>query len=277
MKKQILRIRTESLWIKAIFFLLITSLILTILISFFLIRANLGQVQYDVKKVLETKNFVTFKEFADNLSDKEKGINSYWIYFRDLTTDFKEGVFFFEKSTPHRDNPSISSVDFFRVNLIVNEKSIVYYELRKTGIDLKSYYDPIEKYKDDEAFSNLKNSFKSLFHSDLNKDELFVTGFVYGEHCGFSGKNPIGRQQIEEWVANKNKVQLLNWLKSANTEKQVYAIDGLYQLKRVGIPLTDEELEIIKFVINKNGTMYVCSGCEHYYDEITKVTKKLKL
>jgi len=256
--------------------------VLTILIGLLWVGNILGQVQYDVKRVLETKNFVAFKEFADNLYDKEKGVNSHWICFRDLTTDFKEGVFFFEKSIPDKNNSSISSVYFFRVTLIVTEKNIVYYELseqknKKVGTSWKPYYDPIDKYKDDKAFSNLKNSFKSIFQTDLNESELFVTDFAYGKHCGFAGVNPIGRQQIEEWVTKKDKAQLLKWLKSANTEKQVYAIDGLFQLKKVGIILTDKELEIIKFVINKDGTMYVCSGCTHYYDEISSVTKKFKL
>jgi hypothetical protein len=254
--------------------------ILTILIGFFWTSSILGQVQYDVKKVLETKDFLVFKKFADNLSDKKKGIYSHWVCLRDLTTDFKEGVFCFRKEIPDKDNPSISSVYFFRVTLIATKKSIVYYELseeknKKVGKDWAPYYALIGKFKDDKAFSNLKNSFKSIFQTNLNENELFVTDFVYGEHCGIVGENPIGRQQIEKWVVKKDKAQLLKWLKSANTEKQVYAIDGLYQLKKVGIMLTDEELEIIKFVINKNGTMYVCSGCLHYHEEINSVTENL--
>ena len=103
--------------------------ILTILIGLLWASNIFGQVQYDVKKVLETKNFVAFKKFADNLSNKKKMINSHWECFRDLTTDFKEGVFLFENYIPNKDNPSISSVYSFRVTLVVTEKSIVYYDL----------------------------------------------------------------------------------------------------------------------------------------------------
>lgn len=184
----------------------------------------LGQVQNDVKKVLDTKNFVAFKKYADNITNGEKNIRSHWEYLRDLTPNFKEGVFIFEKSIPHKDNPKISSVYTFRVTLITTDKSIAYYELseeknKKVGNDWQPYYDPISEFKDEKLLGNFLNSFKSIFKSNMNFDDLFITDFVYGNHCGLGGLNPKGRQQIDEWVINKNKTELLKWLKSPNTEK----------------------------------------------------------
>lgn len=256
--------------------------ILTILIGLLWTSNLLGQVQNDVKKVLDTKDFVAFKKFADNLSNRDKKISSHWKCLRDLTTDFKEGVFIFEKSVSDNDNPAISSVYTFRVTIITTKTQITYYELseeknKKVGNDWEPYYDPIYNFKDEKQFDSLKNSFKSIFKSDLNESELFITDFVYGEHCGIAGVNPKGRQQIDEWVTNKNKTELLNWLKSTNTEKQIYAVDGLFQLKKTGTKFTEEELKMIKFVINKSGTMYVCSGCIHSQDDINSVTKEFKL
>ncbi|HEX8546817.1 MAG TPA: hypothetical protein VF691_07630, partial [Cytophagaceae bacterium] len=88
--------------------------------------------------------------------------------------------------------------------------------------------------------------------------------------------SPEGRQQVGKWVADKNKRELLKWLKSANTEKQIYAVDGLYQLEKVGLKLSEEEKKILAFVVNKSGTMNVCFGCMHTKEEIVSVTRKFK-
>lgn len=255
--------------------------IISILIGLLWTSSLLGQVQNDVKKVLETKNFIAFKKYADNLSNIEKGINSHWECLRDLTTEFQEGVFIFEKSVPDKDNPAISSVYTFRVNIITTKTTIAYYELsekknKKVCYNWETYYETIDKFKDSKAFDNLKAAFKYIFQSDLNEDELFVIDFVYGSNCGFAGVNPKGRQLINNWVAEKNKAELLKWLKSTNTEKQLYAVDGLLQLKKSGVKLTDDEEKIINFICNKNGTMHICSGCMHSLQNIRSVTKNLK-
>jgi len=93
---------------------------------------------------------------------------------------------------------------------------------------------------------------------------------------GFAGVNPDGRQQIDQWVRNKNKNALLNWLKSTNTEKQIYAVDGLSQLKKLGVKIADEELLIMKFVTTKSGTIRVCSGCIYSPDDIGVATAELR-
>ena len=254
---------------------------ITILIGLLWTSTLLGQVQNDVKKVLAKKDFVAFKKYADNLSNRENNISSHWECLRDLTSEFQEGVFIFEKSVPDKDNPAVSSVYTFRVTIITTKTNIAYYELsekknKKVGNDWEPYYETIDNFKNDSAFSNFKSSFKNLYQLDLNEKELFVTDFVYGPHCGLVGTNPKGRQQIDEWVKAKNKTEILKWLKSPNTEKQVYAVDGLYQLKKAGVSLTKDEVKIINFVCNKNGTMYVCSGCIHSRQDIRSVTKEFK-
>lgn len=261
--------------------LLMNRQLITILIGLLWTNSLLGQVQNEVKKILETKDFVAFKKYADNLSNREKRISSHWESLRDLTTDFQEGVFIFEKSVPYKDNPAVSSVYTFKVNIITTKTTIAYYELsekknKKVGDNWESCYEPFDNFKDGKAFDNLKATFKGIFQSDLNENELFVIDFVYGSRCGFAGVNPKGRQQIDNWVAEKNKAELLKWLKSTNTEKQVYAVDGLLQLKKSGVKLTDEEVKIINFICSKNGTMYVCSGCIHNRQDISSVTKNVK-
>ncbi|MEI6349328.1 MAG: hypothetical protein WCP69_15390 [Bacteroidota bacterium] len=254
-------------------------LTLTILIGLIWTSTILGQIQNDVKKVLVTKDFVEFKKFADSLTNGDKRIYSNCECLRDLTFDFQEGVFFFEKWVPTLENPAIFSDYIFRVNIIATKTQIVYYELsekkyKKVFNKSESYYDLIDKFKDEKLFDSLKISFRNIFQKELNENELFVTDFVYGQYCDIEGAKPIGRKQIDKWIAFKNKKKLLNWLKSTNTEKQVYAVTGLFQLKKKGIKLTEKEMKIIKFVISKNGTISICLGCIYTNTNINSVTKK---
>lgn len=241
----------------------------------------LGQIQVDIKERLDSKDLVVFRKYTDDLSINDKRISSQWEYLRDLTSEFQEGVFVCEQSAPDKVNPAINSVRTFRVNIIATKTAITYYELsevkyKKNGNDWVPYYAPIAKFKDEKQFDRLSSSFKSTFKSDLNGNELFITDFVYGEHCGFAGINPEGRQQIDRWVKNKDKGELLNWLKSTNTEKQLYAADGLYQLQKLGIKITDEELLILKLVTTKKGTVNVCSGCIYSQGNISTVAAEFK-
>ena len=242
-----------------------------------------GQVQNEVKKVLATKDFIAFKTYTDNLSMKDKNVTSNWDNFRDLTTDFQEGTFIFSKYADDKNSSEIGFLRTFRVRLLATDKIIAYYELsemkyKKVGDDeWDPYYEFIEKYKDEKAFSKLSASFKEAYQADLNEKELFVTDFVYGEACGFSGTDPVGRRQVDKWVLEKNKPELLRWLKSTNTEKQVYAVDGLLQLRKRGMKLADNEMSVMKCIIKKRGTINACSGCTYYNGDIKIVAKNFNL
>ncbi|MBO9700998.1 MAG: hypothetical protein J7604_12365 [Sporocytophaga sp.] len=220
-----------------------------------------------------------FQKYTETLSIKKEGVRSHWECLRDLTNEFKEGVFIFEISIPAKDNPAIRTVQTFKVKIIATHKQIVFYELserknKKVDYEWEAYDASIERYKNDDKFNSLRNAFKTLFKVDINENELFIINYVYGEHCGFAGINPQGRQQIDDLVARKDKHELLKWLKSTNTEKQIYAVDGLYQISRLGVKFTDDELKMIKFVKGKKGTINSCSGCFHTQQLISSVTKQ---
>lgn len=250
--------------------------ILTLFIGLICSSSFFGQIHTDIKNVLATKDFVLFKKYAVN--DTNKGIMVRCEYLRDLTTDFKEGVFIFEKSAPYPYEDMVNSIRVwtYRVTIITTKEQIAYYELSEetyklVGDEYRVFYETIESFKSEKQFDSLKNSFKSIFKLVLNENELFNTEFVYGKNCADV------RQQIDEWVTTKNKTELLKWLNSTITEKQIYAVDGLYQLKKAGVKITNEELIILKFVRNKNGTFYHCSGSSSpIQTEIFTVTKEFE-
>ncbi|MES2516282.1 MAG: hypothetical protein V4580_19160 [Bacteroidota bacterium] len=252
--------------------------VLTLLATLLCIVSVIGQIQVEVNKILKTKNFTAFKKYADNLPSRSKQISAHWVVLRDLTPDYKEGVFYFEKSIPDKENTDVSSVYTFRLRLITSEKKILYYELsekknKKIAGHWEPYYETIDKFRNDSIYTIFQRSFQEIFRAEVNDRELFVDDFVYGLNCGNTGENPTGRKLINELVKYKDKKELLKWLQSTNTEKQVYAVDGLYQLKQTGLKLTVQELNMIKFVMGKKGTLYTCSGCIHMRQEINSVTK----
>ena len=96
---------------------------------FFISCFCFAQIQNDVSKILAKKNFQEFKSYSDKLSTKWKNSTSYWENLRDLTKGFQEGVFYFEQSVPHKDNPAISAVYTYRVNIIATTSTIIFYDL----------------------------------------------------------------------------------------------------------------------------------------------------
>ena len=240
-----------------------------------------GQLQNDVKESLSKKDFISFNSFADTLSNKKNNINCHWTIFRDLTADFKEGVLYITKTVPDIKNKGISSVYTYRVRLLTMDKTIIYYELsekrnKKVMKDWVPYYDSLDYYRNDSLFTLLRQSFFRSFDGELNEVELFVDNLVYGESCGIIGEDPNEKIIIDDLVALKNKVELFNWLKSTNFEKQIYGVDGLYQIKESGTTYTSEELKIIKNVLDKKGTIFHCRGCVHSRTDVRMVTYKFK-
>ncbi len=125
------------------------KLIAILLISAFLTNSTHAQIQNEVKKVLKTKDFVEFEKLSNNLTDRKKHLRSHWKYIRDLTFNFQEGVFFFTKSVPKKDNPSISSVYTYRVGIITTKTKIAFYELsekknKKVNNNRETYYEIID-------------------------------------------------------------------------------------------------------------------------------------
>lgn len=240
-----------------------------------------GQVQNDVKEVLSKKDFVSFNSFVDTFTSRENKITYYWTIFRDLTSDFKEGVFYINQSVPDIKSTGISSVYTYRVRLLINDNTIIYYDFgekknRKIKKEWISYYDTLAYYKNDSMFFLLQQSFMKSFDGELNESELFIDDFVYGEACGIIGSDPEGKVIIDQLVSEKNKEELYKLLKSTNFEKQIYALDGLWQLKEKGFTFTPEEIRIIRNVLNKRGTIFYCQGCPHSWENVIIATYKFK-
>jgi hypothetical protein len=237
--------------------------------------ARVIPIQDRVDSALLTKDFVSFKNFSDNLSKSEKGIQCYWEFLRELVSGYNEGIFYFEKD-------GFSSVSTFRITMLTTDSTIISFELseqlyRKIKDDeSEPYFEIKDQYKNDSLFALLQSSFKAVFGTELKESELFNESVVYGGHCGYGGIERPEMQELDKMVMKKDRKGLDEWLQSANVEKQVYAVDGLSQLKRKGELITPEEMRMIHAIKNKKGEIRTCSGCIYGNKKISEVVSDFR-
>lgn len=253
------------------------NIVSLIVISLSLSFKLFGQIQTEAKELLSRKDFDSFKAFTDTLGSKEKGITYQWTVYRDITKEFKEGVFYFIRNNPDT-NDVINTI---RVRMLIKGKTILYYELNGAknkirGNRFGSKYDTIAYYKNDSLFSSLKQTFFNTFNVKLNERELFIDTLIYGENCGLMRVIPRERVVIDSLVEIRNKGELFKLLTSSNFEKQLYAVDGLFKLKEYGAKFTNNELNLINYVLTKEGNIYSCNGCAVGFTDVKYLKNKFK-
>lgn len=263
-------------------YILAICLSLVVLTSLFLFYKFNFQNKDDVRSILGTKDFKELEAFIEKLTKEKRSPR--WIYLRDLTYEYQEGIFEYKEYEKNENGSITTSYDIFQIKLIVSGNKIIYYEYNiqknkkvkyewSDSFSWEPYYITIEQFKNDIEFKLLKEEFNNVFYSDLNESELFVTDYVYGENCGVAAVDSNERTQLNYFVTKKEKNSILKWLKSTNTEKQVYAVEGLLKLEKSGVNLNNTEVEIINYITHKKGTIRMCSGCTYFDIAISKLTK----
>ena len=247
---------------------------------------SFGQVKNELRDILLSKDFLKLKQYINNLpSDnyRKQGdrINSNWKYLRELTEGFQEGIYILEYSVPDVPNSGISTVYSFRVNIITTDSLIIFYDLaeeknKKVNNEWLPYYNSIATFTNDSMFSVLESKFIKTYGAPLNRNELFIDSIVIGHNCGMAGQDPTEEIQINKWASENNRIEIMKWLKSTNTEKQIYALEGFYKLKEKGVLLTEIEMKTVKNVMQKKGTALHCAGCLNMTYDILKLTAKFK-
>lgn len=235
-----------------------------------------GREIREVKKVLAKKDFIKYQDYFENSVGRMLTETIIANYRRDLVPEFQEGIYYFENTIPNKSNPGISGVYSFRVTYIRHNNNIIFYELGEKCYSKQNtvHFSCIEKYKDDLEFNKLKIKFKQTFNAELNENELFIEDIICGEYCGIVGSNPKEKVTINSYVVINDRQNLMKWLQSTNTEKQVYGVDGFYQLYLLGINPNKEEMRMINSVLSKRGSIKSCNGCEVGNYNISKVLSR---
>lgn len=240
---------------------LILLTIIVILVSILLYQKGFFNSE---KQNLGKTNFNSDPEFTESTK-------YYWKFWRNIVADFNEGVLFIDKFT---DDGHIFG---YRVDVIELHNRIAIFNLSSDNChgvcsqNINNRPRRIFSFCNKKLFWLLKQQFYHDFAARLNESELFANYIVYGDNCGIAPIDPPERIIIDNFVKTAAKDSLLKWLQSTNTEKQMYAVDGLLQLKNKGISLSEFELTLIHKVLSKKGTIYTCSGCDFNPDKIERI------
>ena len=91
---------------------------LLLILIFFTSLQSYAQFQNNLIKTLQTKDFITFKSFTDNLSKEDENIKSYWEVFRDIAPEYKEGVVEIQITYPDKKDSAFATVDTFKITTV---------------------------------------------------------------------------------------------------------------------------------------------------------------
>jgi len=215
---------------------------------------SLAQIEKQAYALLLKRDFPAFAKFAAQYKEKKDQVTIDTGYNRDIIPGFQEAIFYLEKSIAQKS----------RICIVRKENSIIYCRVECYAINSKSIHaqDSTYEFADTAKMNLLKVAFQKNIGMPLNEKELFIDSIYYGKECsGASKSNPPAQDTIYKWVANLNMDGLKSWLQSTNTEKQVYALQGLNSLAAKGKPIPAELRKIIQVILQKNGTMNYCIQC----------------
>jgi len=243
--------------------ILLTSIVILISILLSKKNVNIEQQHYGESR---------FKATSENVETNKY----YWKFWRNIVSDFNEGVLFIDEITADK------RIYGYRIDIITLHNKVVRFEL--STVDPAQFHDLDCNYHQRKqlSFCNkklywlLQQRFNHEFFAPFNESELFNDCIVYGDNCGLAPIDPPERIKIDRFVQKQSRDSLLKWIQSTNTEKQMYAVDGLLQLEQKGIALNSLELKLIQKVLSKKGTIYTCFGCIYNSDKIERIKESFK-
>lgn len=200
---------------------------------------------------------------------------------REIINDFFEQIIEFRVEIQDEENPAVYSVYTNKISLIkTKDGRIAFYKInRLENVKINEEWqkqDVVLQKDSSNLLRKLQSDFKNTYDQKLDFDELFETEIVYGSHCGIAGMEPEYRVKMNKLVESKDTTTLIKWLKSATIEIQLYAIDGILNLKKSGLKFDKSILELIELIENKEGEAYTCSGCTHWNRPINEIIERIK-
>jgi hypothetical protein len=255
--------------------------LLTSTILLFLTQTLFAQLGEDLKNKLALKDFQSFKKYADSLSNGNSHIKIYWEVDREIAAGFQERILTVTKSVPEEKNPNYSTVYTFKINMLSADTTIFFYDLmecksKKEHNEWVEYYPTIDIYENDTLFLKLETTFFQSFGGQLKRKGLFIDSIEYGARCGYAGIAPLEKMHLDHLVKRKDKTSLVKWLQSTNVETQIYAVEGFYKLKKAGYRIKENELQFIRNILKKKGTIRTCAGCRYGRNDIQAIVKNFE-
>jgi hypothetical protein len=262
--------------------------LIAIYISILVSLNSVGQNLVELKQHLVNKDFTSLKTMVDKLpskflnSDEPYKLFGEWITLRDITPDFQEAVIELEERFTKEKQKASKTVLRYKLTILATKSNIVEYHLfRGESVISKTndYYNIkwhiSDSFINQQMFDSLQTSFNRIYKTTLNKKDLYIDNIIVGLGCGESVTAPEQLSQILTIAHKKDNKAFDSWLKSANVEKQIYALIGLYFMRKEGLKITEEQQKIIEQIKNKRGKINLCRGCKSYQDQIGEIVTKV--
>jgi len=212
--------------------------------------SNTALAQSKLKQTLNTGSVAAWKTF---LSGSNVSLQGRKVYREIIPGYFEESVEIREDTGRNR------SVDQ-HINLLIHEGHIIAWAINRPTI-VRHQAENTDSFISNKDFNLFKNAFKTKYKVEFNKQYLFENTVFSLNLCGNDGGETVEYQQLEMIMQHKNVSVLQTWLRSANVEKQLYAIYAFDQYEQMKIPIDDETSVIINYVRHKDGNINSCSGC----------------
>lgn len=247
------------------------------LITLILISLSLNayaQIE-NVKRCLLNKKADKFYESIKSLD----GTFNVRLLSRDLTPEFRESMYEIQEIRSLNDSTGGNRVYNYKINLLTTNDSLIafceFYEKASKKIAVGNYeffFQSILKKSYANLLGSLKSNYFSYYKDTVNFNDLFNTEIAYGNFCGAGNEELPYFKKLNELISKARVVEILSWLRSANVEKQLFAIEGLKRLKTMGRPITDQEQKLIDIIKLKRGYAHVCIGCVYSTNLISEIS-----
>ena len=236
-----------------------------ILIVLSLSCSYLSIAQINLKKVLQERDADTLKKYYEN-ADEKRGYSSLWRLYREVIAGYSEGkVYFYDDKTERS----------FDIDFLSYRSAIFYWTITEYAFDnhtnaSKTY--GIDSFCDPTKFANFETNFATIYKVPLVRTDLFKILTYSLDGCG-----PLPKEcyEMQKMVSTNDTASLQKWLRSANAEKQLYAIAESIALKKNYHHIDPETQRIIMVIGKKSGITSTCNGCLMYHTPIAKIVKDL--
>ncbi|RYZ53804.1 MAG: hypothetical protein EOP49_06530 [Sphingobacteriales bacterium] len=185
-------------------------------------------------------------DFTDN--------NIYWRLFREISPGYYEGTLQIFYCVPYSDWRH--KVHPYRIQVLIKDSLIFYYSMKSLDTTNR-YQHSTDSSVNKVAFENLQHAYAKFYGVPLNFSYLFIDSLNYGNSCR-PGQEAVEFRQMNQYVAARNQKALVQWLRTGNTELQLFAVQGLRRLNTKNIPISSEVQRIIDFVLAKKGNANIC-------------------
>ena len=227
-----------------------------------------AQTLRKLREILHERNVKSLRSFIDRANNPKDTIPS-WDLFREINSDYQEGIIML-------DGPA--QLEIYQIETIASRHQIIFYEIKKKVCEPNAdcIFVPEEIFKDAAAYSIFESSFTKTYGASIDPMDLFQTSIIYGQHCGIDGHIPKYQQKLNALIESRDIAAIRNWLRSANAEKQLYAIRAYRFLTLNGYRLTEDELRLLKIVKQKDGDVSVCGGCTYWTDRFSQIVYEIE-